>query len=181
MGGAPKIDPEGAIDEAVELAKKSDVAVIIVGLNSDWESEGFDRPTFDMPGLQNELIEQVAKVNQKTVVVIQAVSKHQYYVCNIHSLLKQGSAVSMPWRNSVAGIIQAWLSGNELGNALADIIYGRVNPSGKLPITLPAREEDVPAYLNYGAENGEVHYREDLFVGYKWYQARKISPLYPFG
>lgn len=87
----------------------------------------------------------------------------------------------MPWRDSVAGIIQAWLSGNEAGNAIADIIYGRVNPSGKLPLTLPLREEDVPAFLNFGAENGQVIYREDLFVGYKWYQARKVAPLYPFG
>jgi beta-glucosidase len=87
----------------------------------------------------------------------------------------------MPWHNSVASIVQAWLSGNEAGNALADILFGYVNPSGKLPITLPAQEEDIPAYLNYGSENGQVHYREDLFVGYKWYQARAIQPLYPFG
>lgn len=87
----------------------------------------------------------------------------------------------MPWNTSVSAIVQTWLLGNETGNAISDIIYGYINPSGKLPLTFPAREEDVPAYLNYGSENGQVFYREDLFVGYKWYQARRIAPLYPFG
>ncbi len=81
--------------------------------------------------------------------------------------MTQGSAVSMPWLDGVPAVIQAWHTGNEAGNALADIIYGVVNPGGRLPITLPARDEDVPAYLNFGSENGKVHYREDLFVGYK--------------
>ncbi|KAF8589753.1 glycoside hydrolase family 3 protein [Ramaria rubella] len=164
LGGAPKINPDAAIQEAVALAKKSDTVVVVVGLNSDWESEGFDRPTLDLPGKQNELIAAVANANPKTVVAIQA-----------------GSAVAMPWHTSVSSVVQAWLSGNEAGNSLADVLFGHINPAGKLPITLPAQEEDVPAYLNYGSENGQVHYKEDLFVGYKWYQARKIQPLYPFG
>lgn len=87
----------------------------------------------------------------------------------------------MPWINDVNGIIQAWYSGNEVGNALADIIYGNVNPSGRLALTLPEREQDIPAYLNTRSENGKIYYREDLFVGYKWYQARGINPLFPFG
>lgn len=87
----------------------------------------------------------------------------------------------MPWVNNVCGIVQAWLSGNEVGNSIADVIFGNVNPSGRLPLTLPVRIEDTPAYLNFGSENGKVHYREDLFVGYKHYQARKIKPLFPFG
>lgn len=95
--------------------------------------------------------------------------------------VRQGSAVAMPWVNDVKAIIQAWYSGNEVGNALSDVIYGAVNPSGRLPLTLPVRGQDIPAYLNTHSENGEIHYREDLFVGYKWYQARDIKPLFPFG
>ena len=87
----------------------------------------------------------------------------------------------MPWVHEVDVILQAWLSGNEQGNAIADILFGVVNPSGRLPLTLPVRIEDVPSYLNFGSENGKVHYREDLFVGYKHYQTKKIAPLFPFG
>lgn len=164
LGGCEKIDDETAIQEAVALAAKSDAVIFIGGLTPEWESEGFDRPTLDMPGLQNQTIARVAAANPNTVVVIQA-----------------GSAVSMPWVDSVAGIIQAWYSGNEVGNALADVLFGRVNPSGRLPLTLPVCMKDVPSYLNDKCENGKIHYREDLFVGYKHYQARGVKPLFPFG
>ena len=87
----------------------------------------------------------------------------------------------MPWVGDVAAIVQAWYSGNEVGNALADVIFGKINPSARLPLTLPVREQDAPAYLNTKSENGKIHYREDLFVGYKWYQARDIKPLFMFG
>lgn len=87
----------------------------------------------------------------------------------------------MPWVADVAGIFQAWYSGNEAGNALADVIFGAVNPSGRLPLTLPVRMEHIPAYLNTRSENGKIHYREDLFVGYKYFDARAIEPLFPFG
>ena len=87
----------------------------------------------------------------------------------------------MPWVNEVNGIIQAWYSGNEVGNALADVVYGAINPSGRLPLTLPVRVQDIPAYPNFKSENGQIHYREDLFVGYKGYQARDVKPLFPFG
>ncbi|EMD34486.1 glycoside hydrolase family 3 protein [Gelatoporia subvermispora B] len=164
LGGCEKIDPDGAIASAVKLAQSSDVVILVAGLSPDWESEGFDRPTMDMPRRTNELIARVAQANPNTVVCIQA-----------------GSAVSMPWVDTVNGLIQAWYSGNEVGNSLADVIYGNINPSGRLPLTLPIREEDTPAYLNTHSENGQIHYREDLFVGYKWYQARGIKPLFPFG
>lgn len=87
----------------------------------------------------------------------------------------------MPWVGEVNGLIQAWYSGNEVGNAIADVLYGKVNPSGRLPLTLPVRVEDIPAHLNSRSENGKIHYREDLFVGYKHYQARNIKPLFSFG
>ncbi|TFK72570.1 glycoside hydrolase family 3 protein [Pluteus cervinus] len=164
LGGCEKIDPEEAINKAVALASRADVIVFVGGLTPEWESEGFDRPTLRLPGRQDEVIARVAAVNPKTVVVIQA-----------------GSAVSMPWVESVNGLLQSWYLGNETGNAIADVLYGRVNPGGRLPLTLPVREEDVPAYLNDKSEYGQIHYREDLFVGYKHYQAKEIKPLFPFG
>lgn len=87
----------------------------------------------------------------------------------------------MPWADTVRGLIQAWYLGNEVGNAIADIIFGTVNPSGCLPLTYPKKLEDVPAFPDLFSENGRIHYREDLFVGYKFYQHRKIQPLFPFG
>ena len=87
----------------------------------------------------------------------------------------------MPWVDDASAIIQAWYSCNEVGNALADIIFGKVNPSGRMPLTFPAREQDNPAYLNARSEDGKIYYQEGLFVGYKWYQARDIKPLFPFG
>ncbi|KAF5386631.1 hypothetical protein D9615_001768 [Tricholomella constricta] len=164
LGGCEKIDPEVAIEAAVALAAKSDAVLFVAGLSPEWESEGFDRPTLQMPGRQDEVIQRLAEANPNIIVVIQA-----------------GSAVSMPWVDSVAGILQAWYSGNEAGNAIADVLYGKVNPGGRLPLTLPAHAEDIPAHLNDKSENGKIHYREDLFVGYKHYQARNIKPLFPFG
>ena len=87
----------------------------------------------------------------------------------------------MPWVNEVGGIVQCWYSGNEAGNAIADIIYGKVNPSGRLPLTFPKRIEDTPSYLNTKSEYGKIHYREDLHVGYKHYQAAKVEPQFAFG
>jgi beta-glucosidase len=87
----------------------------------------------------------------------------------------------MPWVNDVRSVIQAWYLGNEVGNAIGDILWGKVNPGGRLPLSFPVRIEDNPAYLNQHAENGKIHYREDLFVGYKHYHARGIRPLFPFG
>jgi beta-glucosidase len=87
----------------------------------------------------------------------------------------------MPWINNVASVLQCWYLGNETGNAIADVVYGTTNPSGKLPITFPVREEDIAAHLNWGGENGVVTYREDVFVGYKHFDAKKIAPLFPFG
>ncbi|KAI0373363.1 glycoside hydrolase family 3 protein [Pilatotrama ljubarskyi] len=164
LGGCEKIDPNDALAAAEKLAAASDVAIVVVGLSPDWESEGFDRPTLDMPGRQNELISRVAKANPNTVVCIQA-----------------GSAIAMPWVNDVNGIVQAWYAGNETGNALADVLFGAINPSGRLPLTLPVRVQDIPSYPNFRSENGQIHYREDLFVGYKGYEARGVKPLFPFG
>ncbi|KAK6910594.1 hypothetical protein I203_104626 [Kwoniella mangroviensis CBS 8507] len=164
LGAFPKFEPEQAIKDAVELAKNVDVPLIIAGLNADWESEGYDRPDLSLPLRTNELISRVAEANPKTVIVIQA-----------------GSAVSMPWIDQVSGVVYAWYGGNECGNAIADIIYGKVNPSGRLPITFPVKETDIPANTNYKSARTKTYYEEGIWVGYRWYNERQIKPLFPFG
>jgi beta-glucosidase len=152
------------IAEAVALAKRSDVAVIIAGLNGDWESEGFDRADMKLPGQQNELIRRVVAANPNTIVV-----------------LNVGSPVEMPWADEVPAILQLWYDSQEQGNALADVLFGDVNPSGKLPTTFPVRLQDNPAYINYPGENGKVRYGEGIFVGYRYYDKKEVTPLFPFG
>ncbi|KAF7308931.1 Beta-glucosidase [Mycena kentingensis (nom. inval.)] len=164
LGGCEKIDEEEAVGRAVEVAKAADVVVFVAGLTPEWESEGFDRPTLDLPGKQHEVISRIAAANPNTVVVIQA-----------------GAPTSMPWIDHVGGVLQTWYLGNEVGNAIADVVWGRINPGGRLPITFPARIEDTPAFQNEKCENGKIYYREDLYVGYKHYHARKIQPLFEFG
>ena len=155
---------EDTIAEAVATAAQADVAVIIAGSSVEWESEGFDRESMDLPGRQNELIARVAAVNPNTVVVL-----------NI------GSPVHMPWIDDVASVTQAWYLGQEQGNAIADVLFGKVNPSGKLPTTFPKRIQDNPTYINFPGENGKVRYGEGIFVGYRYYDKKQIEPLFPFG
>lgn len=164
LGAFPVIDADQAITEAVDLAKSSDTALVIAGLNADWESEGFDRPDLSLPLRTNDLITQVAEANPNTVVILQA-----------------GSAVSMPWLDRVSGVIYAWYGGNESGNAIADIVYGSVNPSGRLSVSLPKRETDIAANLNYKSARTKIYYEEGIYVGYKHHNARGIEPLFPFG
>jgi beta-glucosidase len=152
------------IDEAVKLAKKSDVVVLIASLDKKWEAEGFDRVDMKLPGAQNELIERVAKANKNTIVV-----------------LNVGSPVEMPWIEKVPVVLQLWYDSQEQGNALADVLFGDENPSGKLPTTFPVRLEDNPAYLNYPGENSNVRYGEGIFVGYRYYDKKDVAPLFPFG
>jgi beta-glucosidase len=163
LGHLPPHVPD-LIAEAEELAKRSDVVVLIAGLNNEWESEGFDRVDMKLPGAQDELIERVAAANPNTVVV-----------------LNVGSAVEMPWIDKVPAVIQLWYNSQEQGNALSDVLFGDVNPSGKLPTTIPVRLQDNPAYINYPGENGKVRYGEGLFVGYRYYDKKELAPQFPFG
>ena len=156
--------PADPIAEAVELAAKADVVVLLAGITNEWESEGFDRPDMDLPRKQDELIQRVAAANPKTVVV-----------------LNVGSPVSMPWADDVAAILQYWLPGQEGGNALADVLFGDVNPSGKLPTTHPLRYQDNPAYINFPGENGKVYYGEGIFVGYRYYEKKEMAVRFPYG
>ena len=163
IGCARKI-PADSIAQAVALAAKSDVAIVFAGLTREWESEGYDRPDMELPGEQAKLIEQVAAANSKTVVVINA-----------------GSPINMNWLDQVGAVVEAWYLGQETGNAIADVLLGDVNPSGKLPTTFPKRLQDNPAYINYPGENGKVLYGEGLFVGYRYYDKKDVAPLFPFG
>lgn len=153
-----------SIARAASIAAGADVALVFVGLNGDWESEGHDRPDMELVGRQNELVEQVAAANPNTVVVLQT-----------------GSPVSMPWLERVAAVVQAWYPGQECGNAIADVLFGTVNPSAKLTQSFPARLEDNPAFINYPGENGRVRYGEGIFVGYRYYETKHVAVAFPFG
>lgn len=154
------------LKEAIDVAKAADVAVVVVGLDGEWESEGYDRHSMDLPknGSQDRLIEAILKANPNTIVVNQS-----------------GSPVTMPWADKVPAILQAWYQGQEAGNALADVLFGRQSPSGKTPTTFPRRLEDNPTYHNWPGENLKVVYGEGIYVGYRHYERMKIQPLFPFG
>ncbi|KAF9509984.1 glycoside hydrolase family 3 protein [Hydnum rufescens UP504] len=153
------------IDEAVTVAQNVDKVILLLGLDGDYECEGYDRPDMKLPDAQNSLASAVLEANPKTIVVVQS-----------------GAPVEMPWADQASGILQAFYGGNEGGNGIADILFGKVNPSGRLPLTFPKRFEDNPTYLNFGkGHNGKVHYGEGLFVGYRYYESTKLAPLFPFG
>ena len=152
-------------DEAVELARKSDAAIVVVGNSARIESEDFDRPSMDLPAGQDELIEAVAAANKNTIVVIAA-----------------GSAVTMTkWIGRAPAVVQAWYGGQEAGHAIGDILFGLQNPSGKLPVTFPKQLSDSPAYGHYPGENLHVEYAEGIYVGYRGFDKRAVEPLFPFG
>ena len=155
---------EALILEAVEAAKHAEVAVIVAGLPDAFESEGYDRTRLDMPKCQNILIERVAQANPNTVVV-----------------LYNGAPILMPWLQRVKGVVEGYLGGQAVGSATADVLFGRVNPSGKLPETFPKRLEDTPCYLTYGGEKDHAVYSEGVFVGYRYYDKRRMDVLFPFG
>ncbi len=155
---------QALLQEAVEVARAASVAIIFAGLMDKDESEGFDRTHLNLPAAHNRLIEEVCRVQPNTVVVL----------CN-------GSAVTMPWIEGPKAVLEAGLGGQASGGATADILLGQVNPSGKLAETFARRLEDTPAYLNYPGEAGQVRYGEGLFVGYRYYDKKKIAPLFPFG
>jgi beta-glucosidase len=137
---------------------------LCVGLNGEWDTEGQDRPDLELPGRQNELVERVAAVNPRTVVVLQT-----------------GGPVTMPWLTRVAAVLQAWYPGQECGHAIAGVLLGEADPGGRLPQSFPVRLEDDPAFGNYPGEHGRVHYREGIFVGYRHHERKDIRPLFPFG
>jgi beta-glucosidase len=162
--GAEWNDRPDPVAEAVEVARHADKVVIVAGLTNEWEAEGADRVNMALPNRQDELIEKVAAVNPNVVVV-----------------LNLGGPVAVPWLDQVSGVLQMWYLGQETGNALVDVLFGEVNPSGKLPMTFPQRLEDNPSFINFPGENGHVNYGEGLFIGYRYYDKKDIEPLFPFG
>lgn len=150
--------------EAVAAAAKAEVAVIFAGLPDSFESEGYDRTHMKMPKCQNHLIERIAQVQPNTVVV-----------------LHNGSPVEMPWVSQVKGILEAYLGGQAVGGAVCDILFGDVNPSGKLAETFPVKLEDNPSWLTGFGDDRTVEYREGIFVGYRYYEKKNMEVLFPFG
>ncbi|MFP7493898.1 glycoside hydrolase family 3 C-terminal domain-containing protein [Terribacillus saccharophilus] len=157
-------EDDALLDEALKQAQAADSVVIVAGLPDRYESEGYDRKHLHIPENQRELIEKVAAVQPNTIVVL----------CN-------GSAVDMPWIHGVKGVLEAYLGGQAAGGAIADLLFGDVNPSGKLAETFPVKLEDTPAHLFFPGDGDRVEYREGIFVGYRYYDTKKVTPLFPFG
>lgn len=151
-------------NEAVRVAEEAEVAVVFAGLPDNFESEGYDRKHLNLPNCQNTLIEKISKVQKNTIVV-----------------LHNGSPVTMPWKNQVKGIVEAYLGGQAVGKAVVNVLYGTANPSGRLAETFPLRLEDTPCYLTYGKGVDEAVYSEGVFVGYRYYTSKKQEVLFPFG
>jgi beta-glucosidase len=155
---------ENLFVEAKEAAAQSDVAVLFVGLPERYESEGYDREHLRIPENHRILIEAVAVVQPNVVVV-----------------LSNGAPVEMPWLHKVKGLLEGYLGGQALGGAIADLLFGHESPSGKLAETFPKALRHNPSYLNFPGEGDKVEYKEGLFVGYRYYDAKEIEPLFPFG
>ena len=158
--------PEDLQERAVQAAAGADVAVVVAGLGEEFESEGFDRPSLELPAEQLRLISAVAAANPATVVIVSA-----------------GAQVLMDWAEHVPAVLLVWYPGQELGAALAKVLFGRAEPGGRLPMTFPARLEDVPV-LEPGPDDSEAnewHYEDGLFVGYRHYDQHRLTPAYCFG
>ncbi|HEY6676218.1 MAG TPA: glycoside hydrolase family 3 C-terminal domain-containing protein [Terrimicrobium sp.] len=155
---------ERLLDEARKAAVRAEVAIVFAGLPDSYESEGFDRASLDMPLGHKQLIEAVASVQPSVAVV-----------------LMNGSAVTMPWADRVKAIVEAWLGGQAGGGAIADVLTGAVNPSGKLAETFPNSIYDTPTFPHFPARNRHANYGEGIFIGYRHYDTKNLQPLFPFG
>ncbi|MEI7503140.1 MAG: glycoside hydrolase family 3 C-terminal domain-containing protein, partial [Paludibacter sp.] len=161
---------DSLINVAVEMAKNVDAVIFVGGLNKNWfqDSEGDDRNSMELPYGQDKLITELANINK-----------------NLTVLLCSGNAVAMPWIEKVPALIQTWYLGSEAGNAIANIVSGEVNPSGKLPFSFPKKLDDNAAIsfgkISYPGIDNKQEYLEDILVGYRWFDTKKITPLFPFG
>lgn len=167
FSNAVEVDPAETAalrDEAVAAAAGAEVAVLFLGLPARLESEGYDRADIDLPAAQLDLVDAVLAVNPRTVVV-----------------LSNGGVVALPFADRVPAVVEGWLLGQAGGGATADVLFGDVTPSGKLTETIPKRLEDTPAFLDFPGEFSHVRYGEGLFVGYRWYDARRMDVAFPFG
>lgn len=162
--GLRRIETTDPVAEASRLAARCDVALVVVGTNNDWESEGHDRATLDLPGRQVELIRAVTAANERTAV-----------------LVNSGAPVDMSWTDDVPAVMQIWFGGQEMSGAVADVLSGDVDPGGRLPTTIPMCIEHTPAFGNFPGEHGQVRYGEGLLVGHRWYDTRRLPVRFPFG
>jgi beta-glucosidase len=157
-------NPEALITEAAEAARAADVVVVVVGTNSRVESEGYDRTTLELPGLQDRLVHAVAAANPRTVVIVNS-----------------GSPVLLPWRNKVAATLIGYFGGQEFGHAITDILTGATEPGGRLPTTWPATQEDVPVINVTPEPDGKLTYDEGIHIGYRAWLKSGTTPAYEFG
>lgn len=164
VGITKVIDPQKEIKKAASLAASYQNVILCIGLNSEWESEGYDREDMKLPGRTDDLVRAVIQANPNTVVINQS-----------------GTPVEMPWLDQCATLLQTWYGGDELGDAVADILYGDTIPCGKLPFSWPAKNEDNPSFLNFRTEKGKVLYGEDVYVGYRYYEKLHRNVAFPFG
>ena len=161
--------PESAITDAAAVAAQADFAVLCIGTNGEWETEGVDRWGLDLPGKQNDLARAVIAANPRTIV-----------------LLQTGGPVLLPWLSDASAVLQGWFPGQEAGHAFADVLLGRTDPGGRLPQTFVSQLSDDPTHpetpdLQYPGENGHVEYKEGLFIGYRHVDQAGTQPLFPFG
>ncbi|HEY6698898.1 MAG TPA: glycoside hydrolase family 3 C-terminal domain-containing protein [Acidimicrobiales bacterium] len=157
-------EPRDLLERAVAAAAEADAAVLVVGTTGEWESEGHDRASMNLPGRQDELVRRVLDANLATVVVVNA-----------------ASPVTMDWAPDARALLQTWFGGQEMAPGLARVLLGDAEPAGRLPITLPLRVEHNPSFGNFPGENGRVRYGEGVLVGYRWYEARHLPTRFPFG
>ncbi len=155
---------EPLVCEVLEAAKRADKVVVMAGLPDRYESEGYDRTHLRLPPNQNELIERLSGVCGQVIIV-----------------LSNGSPVELPWEPRVSAVLEGYLGGQASGGAVFDILYGKKNPSGRLAETFPFRLEDNPSFLSFPGAQGTVHYREGIYVGYRYYDKKKLPVQYPFG
>ncbi|SEG31580.1 beta-glucosidase [Eubacterium ruminantium] len=155
---------EKLIDEAVKASLNADKIVVFAGLPDVFESEGYDREHMSLPSIQNKVIEALLKLDTQVIVV-----------------LHNGSPVEMPWADKVSAIVEAYLGGEGIGEAVVDVLYGAVNPSGKLAESIPLKLSDNPSYLNFPGHGHKVNYAEGIYVGYRYYDTKDMEVLYPFG
>ena len=152
------------LDNALRAAKAADVTIVAAGLPSEWEFEGVDRPTLELPAGINKVIDTIASSGAETVVT-----------------LTNGSAVALPWLDKASAVIEGWLTGQAGASAMAEVIAGVVTPSGRLSETFPLRIEDTPPYPDFPNKTGHARYSEGVFIGYRWYSTRNIAPQFAFG
>lgn len=164
LGGAEVQDTDELLASAVTVAREADAVVVVVGLNADWETEGNDRTTLALPGRTDELVEKVLTANPKTIVVTQS-----------------GSSITMPWADKVPALVHSWYLGNATGEAIADVLTGKVNPSGRMSLTFPKRLEDVPSFGHFHSEHGQVSIHHPFWRVHYLYaisQVRYAEDLY---